>query len=152
MEHIAVFINDAEHARRTLEPLLARGAAPTRWLMVLCAPRLTRHAGRWTSRSAKAHWRQEWAAQARESLAPLTRRTGDAESFEWLVAQGPLAQTTQQLRARVGAGLRVLDARRLRAGAVNEPLVAGQKPIRGEQEAAPWLAASALSLMLALAD
>jgi len=52
MEKIAVFVNDAAHARHVLEPLL-EGGRPTRWIVVACAPKLTRHIGRWVSNAAR---------------------------------------------------------------------------------------------------
>ncbi len=152
MEHIAVFINDADHARRTIEPLLAPGGVPTCWLMVMCPPRLTRHAGRWTSQASRARWRADWADRLRSELLPMLPQAAAGERFEWQVARGVLWQTTQRLRSRCGAGLRVFDARRERAGVANEPLLAGAAASPGEQAAAPWLAASTLSLILALSD
>ena len=41
METIAVFVNDARYAQHLLAPLL-QGAPPTHWIVVACAPRLTR--------------------------------------------------------------------------------------------------------------
>ncbi len=152
MEHIAVFVNDAEHARRTIEPLLAAGATPACWLMVTCPPRLTRHASRWTSRASRAQWRADWADRLRDELLPMLPQAAAGERVEWQVARGALWQTTQRLRSRFGPGLRLFDARRERAGVVNEPLLANAAAAPAEQVAAPWLAASTLSLILALSD
>ena len=41
MQSVIVYIDDADHARAVLAPLVARaGAAPCRWIVVACAPRI----------------------------------------------------------------------------------------------------------------
>jgi len=50
METIAVFVNDAAHARHLLQPMLA-AADDTHWVLVACPPALTRHVGRWVSKA-----------------------------------------------------------------------------------------------------
>jgi hypothetical protein len=153
MERIAVFVDDAGHALGLLRPLLAGDAGnpspPVHWVVVGCAPRLTRHAGRWVSKSARQQWRERWARSLRAALEPGLAAAG-ATSIEWLVARGPLDALCERLRRRLGTGLRLLDLRRPKLGHDLEPLT-GEDP-RRPRWATPVAVSSSLSLVLALTD
>jgi len=149
MQTIAVYVNDASHATQVLQPMLS-GSVPTRWILVACAPVLRRHVGRWLSQAARRQWRERWANELFDELAPLFGAAG-AAAPERVVARHPLHQVTTKLGAR-HADLRLLDARAMRIGQTAEPIVAGQ-PVDG---AVRWPTALAvtggLSAVLALAD
>lgn len=148
MEKIAVFVNDADYAQRLLQPML-RAEGPTHWVLVGCAPVLTRHIGRWVSQAARRQWRERWAADLFAALKPsLSARPGS--QVETLLAGRPLVQVTATLEARFN-NLRLLDARRPRLGAVDEPITLAQPNASGAY-AGPVAAATGLTLVLALAD
>ncbi|EHR73730.1 hypothetical protein BurJ1DRAFT_4946 [Burkholderiales bacterium JOSHI_001] len=156
MERMAVFYDDAAHARRLLEPLLARGNEPSLWVMVACAPRMTHRIGKWLSHSAREHWRTQWADQQRQALEPaLLAQCGNVR-FDWMLAKGPLPPLTQRLRQRHGVALRVLDARRPKLAELSQPLQVqpgdAAASARAGRLAAPLAVSSSLALVLTLAD
>jgi len=151
MEKIAVFVDDVDHARQLLAPLLAQGAEPMHWVVVACAPRLTHRIGKWVSNSNRQQWREHWARALRQKLEPVFGDAG-APGREWIVARGPLDALSTRLRVRLGADLRLLDARRPKLGVVLPPLLADQAPEPGSRWAAPVAVTSSLSLVLALTD
>ena len=149
METIAVFVNDAASARHILQPML-RGASPTHWILVACAPTLTRHIGRWVSQDARQQWRERWAAGLFAALKPeLAVQAGS--HVETLIAKRPLTDVSARLIARLPQ-LRLLDARRARLGRIDEPISASQPGAETNGWAAPAAAAASLSLVLTLAD
>lgn len=150
MEKIAVFVDDAEHAERVLGPLLAGQAGSIHWVVVGCAPKLTHRIGKWTSNASRTQWRERWARALRTRLEPLFS-DADSTACEWLLARGPLEPMARELRRRLGADLRLLDARRPKLGVVPEPL-AGQAAPAGERWAGPVAVGTGLALMLALTD
>jgi hypothetical protein len=151
MERIAVFVDDAEHARRLLEPLLNSNAPATHWLMVICAPRMTRRIGKWVSHQQREQWRAKWGDRLREQLLPLFARRNDDE-VHWEQADHVLSQMTQRLRKKHGTALRVLDARRPKLGQPFEG-VSGSQPTDDQARwTAPIAVSSSLSVMLALVD
>lgn len=147
MEKIAVFVDDAEHARRLLAPLLAPAAAPVQWYVIGCAPRLTHRIGKWVSHSQREHWREHWLRELRRQLEPVLA----GAQVEWEVARGPLEPLTQRLRARAGTDLRVLDARRPKLGVAPAPLDSSA-PAAAPGWAAPAAVTSSLAVVLALTD
>ena len=149
MEKIAVFVNDAQHARHILQPML-RGAGPTHWVVVACAPTLTRHIGRWVSNAARRQWLERWSSELFALIEPdLRGRTGN--KVEKMLVKRPLTEVCARLEARLGP-LRLLDARRPRLGKADEPLTAGQPPADAEGWVYPVVATTGLSALLALAD
>jgi len=151
MEKIAVFVDDADHARHLLEPLLAKGAGEMHWVVVACAPRLTHRIGKWVSNSNRQQWREHWARALQQKLEPLFG-SSRAAGREWIVARGPLDALSTRLRLRLGADLRLLDARRPKLGATLPPLLADAAPEVGSRWATPVAVTSGLSLVLALTD
>ena len=148
MEKIAVFVNDAAHARHLLQPML-EGAGAAHWVLVACPPTLTRHIGRWVSHAAREQWRERWAAELFEAIEPeLRARPGKVER---LFAKRPLVEVSKRLEARLGA-IRLLDARRPRLGKPDEPISASQPASDVGRWAVPVAATTGLTVMLALAD
>lgn len=149
MEKIVVFVNDAEHARHILEPML-KTDAPTHWVIVACAPALTRHIGRWVSNSAREQWRHRWAQEVFATLEPELKRQPGA-SVERVVAKRSLVEVSTRIEQRLGS-VRLLDARRHRIGRVEEPLSSTQPPMQDNGLAYSVAVTSGLSLMLAMSD
>ena len=149
MERIAVFVDDAEHAQQMLAPMLAEGAPRARWVVVGCAPRLTHRIGKWVSHSSREQWREQWARSLQQRLEPLFKGAS-VESCEWTLAREPLDRVGTKLRARLGAEMRLFDARRPKLGVTSEPLVPGQPT--ESRWAAPMAVSSSLALVLALTD
>lgn len=148
MEKIAAFVNDIEHAKHVLQPLVGVGA--THWILVACPPRLTRHIGRWVSAGARDQWRERWASELFAQLEPMLK-TQSACVIEKLVARRPLADVTNRLQLRLGA-VRLLDARQPALGRSDEPITAAQPPDSTVRWAAPVAVATGLSAVLAMAD
>lgn len=149
MEKIAVFVNDAAHARHILQPMLQGGSA-THWVLVACPPTLTRHIGRWVSQSAREQWRERWAADLIAELEPeLKQRNGSL--VERVTAKKALVDVSARLEGRLGP-LRFLDARRPRIGKIDEPLTRDQPTAQAGRWAGPVAVTTGLSAVLALAD
>lgn len=151
MDKIAVFVDDAEHARRLLAPLLASGAADMHWVIVGCAPRLTHRIGKWVSHSSREQWRERWLRSLRAELEPLFGANAPGPC-EWLLARTPLDALVARLRVRLGADLRLLDARRPKLGVDLPPLAASAGAASRSRWATPVAVSSSLSLVLALTD
>lgn len=149
MEKIAVFVNDAAHARHLLQPML-KGADPVHWIIVACPPTLTRHIGRWVSHSAREQWRERWASELFEALEPELRASA-ASKVERQLAKRPLIDVSRRLEVRLGM-VRLLDARRPRLGKPDEPISATQPATDVGRWAVPVAATTGLTVMLALAD
>jgi hypothetical protein len=149
METLIVYMDDADYAQRMLSPLLAANA-PTRWVLVACAPRMSRRIGKWLSHSARENWRGKWCDKLFAQVTPLLQSRGAMHAdLEYVVAKGPLLELTQQLRSRLGAA-RVVDARRPKFGQDMES-VAPEQP---HSSAARWQVSGAvgtLGAVLALA-
>ena len=149
METIAVLINDAAHARHMLLPMRT-AAEPTHWILIACAPRLTRRIGRWVSHSQREHWREQWAQRLFAQVLPeLGERPGDR--VETQIAKRPLAQELAQLHAARGVGLRVLDARRPRLAQPEQPLDE-QSAAQPNRWTVPIAVSGGLAMVLALTD
>ncbi|MFM6991575.1 MAG: hypothetical protein ACKOWD_09815 [Rhodoferax sp.] len=143
METIIVYVNDAEHARQTLAPMKRQALAPDanassiQWILVACAPRLTRHVSKWLTHSARKQWRKVWSEKAFNEIGPFLKAGGD--KVQTLTAQGSLTEMTNKLLREHGPA-RVLDARLARIG---QDLM----PVTQEQQVNPenrWVLPSAL--------
>ena len=101
MQSVIVYIDDADHARAVLAPLVARaGAAPCRWIVVACAPRMTHRISKWVSHSARENWRAKWADKLFAQVLPwLGRGSTDVTT---VLAKGPLPELAEQLQATHG--------------------------------------------------
>jgi hypothetical protein len=126
------------------------GAAPTHWIVVACPPTLTRHIGRFVSRTARAQWRERWAETLFADLDLLLKATPGAQ-VDKVLAKRPLPVVCARLEARYGP-LRLLDARRPHLGKPDDPLTAGQPGSTTAVWAAPLAITTGLSAVLALAD
>jgi hypothetical protein len=144
MDTLIVYLDDAAYARHLLAPMLST-TTPTRWVLVACAPRMSRRIGKWLSQGAREHWRNKWCNTLFSQITP-TLQCNHAV-LEYVVANGPLPALTQQLRARFGMA-RVVDARRPKFGHEMAPVMQGQP-----RENTRWQLPSAvgsLGLVLAL--
>ena len=126
MQSVIVYIDDADHARAVLAPLVARaGAAPCRWIVVACAPRMTHRISKWVSHSARENWRAKWADKLFAQVLPwLGRGSTDVTT---VLAKGPLAELVAQLQQEHGAA-QIVDARRPKQEAT-APAVAPAAPL-----------------------
>ena len=149
MERIAVFINDAAHARHLMQPMLATAQA-AHWTIVACPPTLTRHVGRWVSKQARRAWRERWADELFGQIDPALRAHPGTE-VEKLLASRPLTEVSARLQAR-WPGLRLLDARRPALGRQDEPLTAAQPAGSAEAWAGTVAVTGGLTAVLALVD
>ena len=106
MNHrVIVYVDDAAYAQQVLAPLCAREAiAPTQWVLVACAPRMTHRISKWVSHSARENWRTKWADKLFAQILPALRTP--AHNVTTVVAKGPLAELTEQLQASQPAAAR----------------------------------------------
>ena len=146
METIIVVLDDADYALQQLSPMQGQGMA-TRWLLVACPPRLTRHASRWVNQSAREAWRDRWSQELLGKVEATLLKQGDrAERFR---VKGDLAEFTQQLQRQYGPA-RILDARRPKLGHDAPPATAGQ-PVPKDGRLALSGGTAAMGAMLILA-
>lgn len=122
MDKIVVYMDDAEHALQQLTPMLV-GGGRTQWIVVACAPHMTRHISKWVSRSARESWRVKWADKLFAQVVPALTQRGDQVITQ--VAKGALSALTEKLLAQHGPA-RVLDARRPKFGQDLGPVTANQ--------------------------
>jgi hypothetical protein len=108
MEKVIVYLDDAAYAQTQLAELL-RGNLRREWLLVACAPRMTRHISKWVNQRTRENWRNKWADKLFAQLVPMLHQRGDA--VHMLMAQGPLPAYTEELLHRHGPA-QVLDTRR----------------------------------------
>jgi hypothetical protein len=125
MDNIIVYLDDAAYALQLLQPMLTAGASqtPTRWILVGCAPRVTRHVSKWVTHSARQDWRGKWAEKAFSQLVPLLGKEGDTVLTE--LAKPCLPSQTESLVKAHGPA-RVLDARRPKFGQNLQAVTAAQ--------------------------
>ena len=111
MDRVIVYVDDAAYAEQVLAPLCARNAtAPTHWVLVACAPRMTHRISKWVSHSARESWRNKWADKLFAQILPALR--APASNVTTVVAKGPLVELTEQLQAAAPRAAQVVDARR----------------------------------------
>jgi hypothetical protein len=125
MDNIIVYIDDAAYALHMLQPMLPTGdsRSPTRWIVVGCAPRVTHHASKWVTHSARESWRGKWAEKVFAQVVPLLQQEGDTVVTQ--LAQSSLCSQTESLIKKHGAA-RVLDARRPKFGQDLQPVTTAQ--------------------------
>ena len=149
MTPTVVFVNDAEHAQRLLQPVMAQ-APDRRWVVVVCTPRLTRRIGKFSSQQSRAQWRAQWAQRLLAQLTPVFS-SHDQSLLETVVAEEPLPSVVQRLHERLGPRLEMFDARKPRLGATLESPERQTQP-EPKRWLAPIAVSSGMSLVLALAD
>lgn len=106
-----IYLDDATYAQTQLAQLLARPHIK-RFVLVACAPRMTRRIGKWLSHSSRENWRDKWCDKLFAQFMPMIQRQ-DHVFCE--VADGPLPEFTEILLKDFG-GAEVIDARRPKFG------------------------------------
>jgi hypothetical protein len=130
METMIVYVDDAEYARKMLQPLLSTGITAqanqsTRWIVVACSPNVTHDISKWVSPRALELWRSDWAAPVFDQVTQLLKSTGDTVTTQLANHKQPLSDQTIALTHQY-SGAKVLDARRPKFGQDLEPVTAGQ--------------------------
>lgn len=110
MRTIALFIDDAAAARLALQPLL-QGRDSGRVVLVACAPKLSRHVGRFVSHTGREQFRQRWARDLFTELQPLWAKAPRG-AVETLVAKAPPEVVMQRMKVQQGTQLVAIDARK----------------------------------------
>jgi hypothetical protein len=113
-----VYLDDADYAQRELAQLLAQPHTK-RWILVACAPRMTRRIGKWLSHSARENWREKWCDKLFSQFTPSISR---ADHVFCEVANGPLPEYTEMLLKDLG-NAKVIDVRRPKFGVEMPPVV-----------------------------
>lgn len=133
MKTIIVFIDDAHRAVQMLQAmLLATNHTPTRWVLVGCAPRITRRISKWVTQAARHSWQSAWADKVFAQVVPFLQqpgRTSDEVITQLAPSRQSLCDLTRSLTLQHGSS-RVLDTRRPKLGHELQPLTPGQKPER----------------------
>ena len=96
MDKVIVYLDDPAYARQHM----AGGGAPTHWVLVACAPRMTHRISKWVSHSARENWRAKWADKLFDQVVPALRARGD--DVTPILARGPLPELTRTLMAEHG--------------------------------------------------
>jgi hypothetical protein len=109
MDKVIVYLDDPAYAQQRMP---AANGAPTHWVLVACAPRMTHRISKWVSHSARENWRLKWADKLFGQVIPQLQARGDAVTP--VLARGPLPELTRMLMAEHGTA-RVLDVRRPKA-------------------------------------
>lgn len=112
-----VYLDDAQHAQRELAQLLGQPQIK-RFILVACAPRMTRRIGKWLSHSSRENWRDKWCNKLFAQFVPMIRRE-DHVFCE--VANGPLPAYTDMLLKDLGQA-KVIDVRRPKFGVDMPPV------------------------------
>ncbi len=112
-----VYLDDAAHAQHELADVL-RQPQVKRFILVACAPRMTRRIGKWLSHSARENWRDKWCDKLFSQFMPFISRN-DHVFRE--VATGPLPEHTKMLLSEIGHA-QVIDARRPKFGVDMPPI------------------------------
>ncbi|NJS35645.1 MAG: hypothetical protein HC765_03140 [Brachymonas sp.] len=113
-----VYLDDAAYAQDKLHALLNQPQTK-RFILVACAPRMTRRIGKWLSHSARENWRDKWCEKLFSQFVPRISRQ-DHVFCE--VANGPLPDYTAMLLKDLGKA-QVLDVRRPKFGIEMQPVV-----------------------------
>ena len=129
METIIVYIDDADYAIQLLAPMLPESAeTPTRWVLVGCAPRITRHISKFVTQSARAGWRGSWADKVFSRVIPHLQNTDkplDTVITQLAPSRQDLCELTKALTRQYSAR-HVLDARRPKLGHDLHPVTVSQ--------------------------
>lgn len=112
-----VYLDDAAYAEDKLAQLLAQ-PQKKRFVLVACAPRMTRRIGKWLSHSSRENWRDKWCEKLFSQFVPHIARQ-DHVFCE--VASGPLPEYTEMLLKDLGKA-EVIDARRPKFGVEMQPV------------------------------
>jgi hypothetical protein len=110
MRTIALFIDDAAAARMALQPLM-QSRDPGRLVLVACAPKLSRHVGRFVSHAGREQYRERWARGLFAELQPLWSMAPRG-TVETMIARVPLEVIVQRMKLHEGIELVAIDARK----------------------------------------
>ena len=153
MEKIIVYLDDASYAKQQLAPMGSgqpqAAASATHWVLVACAPRLTKRISKWVSHSARENWRAKWAEKLFAQVEPQLRARGDQVTA--ILAKGPLPELTRKLIAEHRAS-RVLDARRPKFGQDLQPVTADQPAAKDGRWEVPGAVAGMGALLVLAAE
>ena len=153
METIIVYIDEAEYAKQMLQPMLpADNQLPMHWVLVGCAPRITRRISKWVTQSARHSWQANWADKVFGQIVPMLQapeRTPDRVTTQLACSKISLCELTQSLMQQHGHA-RVLDARRPKLGQELQPVTKGQ--VQESQRMTGYATALAGAGMLAAFD
>ncbi len=124
IDNIIVYVDELAYALELLEPMRRsrKSRGPSRWIVVGCAPRVTHHASKWATNSARESWRGKWADKLFVHLIPLFQHDGDTVVTR-LAKSGSLVSQTEALVKEYGVAT-VLDGRRPKIGQSLQPISA----------------------------
>lgn len=151
MERLAIFVNDAVYAQGILEPLLAQRDPASPCTVVLCPPHLSHRIGKWLSNRQRQQWQRTWADRLQQDLRQGLSADA-ATRIDWQVAPGRLADTTVQLRRRLGTSLKTMDLRKPHLGQSLGAIEPGSATVSDDRWKAPVAVSSSLAAVLALVD
>ena len=117
LDTYVVYLDDAAYAEAQIADVLAKPHTK-RFILVACAPRMTRRIGKWLSHSARENWRGKWCDKLFSEFVPHIARQ-DHVFCE--VATGPLPEYTDRL-LKDFSGAEVIDARRPKFGVDLDPV------------------------------
>jgi hypothetical protein len=129
-----VYLDDALYAQRELASLLSQ-PQPKRFVLVACAPRMTRRIGKWLSHASRENWRAKWCERLFAQFVPMVRRE-DAVLCE--VATGPLPELTEILLKDFRQA-QVLDVRRPKFGMDLPAVVAPPERVSAKAPDLKWI-------------
>ncbi|MBU2288474.1 MAG: hypothetical protein KKC85_18865 [Gammaproteobacteria bacterium] len=147
MKKIILYVDDASYAREFLAKCApeAPDEGARHWVLVACAPRMTRRISKWVSHSARENWRSKWLARVEEQLLPVLQRGGDQVTT--VLAKGNLTELTRQLKLTHGAAT-ITDARRPTIGVDLEAVAPDVQPPGRSGWALPGAALSMGALLM----
>ncbi len=128
-----VYLDDATYAESKLAQLLAQ-PQKKRFVLVACAPRMTRRIGKWLSHSSRENWCRKWCEKLFSQFVPRIARQ-DHVFCE--VANGPLPEYTEMLLSDLGSA-QVIDARRPKFGVEMQPVTLEQPALQQVQLSARY--------------
>ena len=130
METMIVYVDDADYARKMLEPLVEPSnklspSKSTHWIVVSSVAHVPNDITKWVSVKALQLWQDDRARAIFDQVLPLLVRAGDTVETHVASPKQRLAtQTEALLKQHLGAT--VLDARRPKFGQDMEPVTADQ--------------------------
>ena len=110
-----VFVDDAAFVLQRLQEHAAVNDG--HWVLVACAPKITRRASRWGNRSTLDKWRNKWAKNLFDGILPHSTQLQTAR-VSTHISEVSVQQMTAQLHAEYPQA-EVLDWRRPKA--ISEP-------------------------------
>lgn len=146
MRTIALFIDDAATARMALQPLI-QSRDPGRVVLVACAPKLSRHVGRFVSNAGREQYRQRWARELFAELQPLWSMAPRG-TVETMIAKAPLEVIVQRMKVHEGTQLVAIDARK----AALEQAQASPAQLAARRWLIPAFVTTGLGIALAISE